>query len=454
MKLVTAIDETIAAIASAPGHAERGVIRISGNQTSAVLQSVFEFEGVLDPKIARRNDGRIVFEGSLGVAASAYLWPTQRSYTGQPMAELHLPGSPALLEMTLEAIFKLGARPAERGEFTLRSFLAGRIDLPQAEAVLGVIDAFDFQELNVALRQLAGGLSGQVTSLRTALIEILADVEAGLDFIEEDIEFIKLDDLLAQLATCRDTVARLYEQATDRMQSTGRLRVVLAGFPNAGKSTLFNRLTANELALVSEEVGTTRDYLCSDVSFHGLAIELIDTAGWETAAQGIGQLAQVFRSEQVAKADLIVWCSALDVSESDHARELDCLNQLSGRAVLIVKTKSDLAGSREAESSELQISAETGAGVSRLTQAITEKFSVPSQGERQLVSSTASRSRDSLRRALASLGHAIEAAQHQIGDELIAMEIRESLQHLGEIVGAVYTDDVLDRVFSRFCIGK
>ena len=454
MKLVTELNETIAAIASAPGHAERGLIRISGPDVAAVLNQVFEFHDQPDYRVARRYSGRVVFDNSLSVEASVYLWPTTRSYTGQPMAELHLPGSPALLEMSLESIFLSGTRPAERGEFTLRSFLAGRIDLPQAEAVLGVIDAFDHEELNVALKQLAGGLSNQITDMRSALIEILADVEAGLDFVEEDIEFIELDELLRQLTQCRDTVSRLHEQATDRMQSTGSLRVVLAGFPNAGKSTLFNRLSNNEHALVSSEVGTTRDYLSCQVSINGLAIELIDTAGWESGSVGIAEIAQVFRSEQVDRADLIVWCSACDISEQQGKAERDCLDQLSNRATLFLKTKSDLVDSIDLTSPELNISAEIGDGIDELSRAIADRLASNAQGERQLVSSTASRSRDSLRRALESLEKSIEAAQLRIGDELIALEIRESLQHLGEIVGAVYTDDVLDRVFSRFCIGK
>jgi tRNA modification GTPase len=485
VKLVTELSQTIAAIASAPGHAERGLIRISGNDVMIVLSQLFEFAETPDPKIAQRYQGRVLFERDLAVEASTYLWPTERSYTGQPMAELHLPGSPALLEMVLEAVFKHGARPAERGEFTLRSFLAGRIDLPQAEAVLGVIDAFDHQELNVALRQLAGGLSGQITDIRTALIEVLADLEAGLDFVEEDIEFIELPELLRQLAACRDRVSELYEQAAERMRSTGRLKVVLAGFPNAGKSTLFNRLVGARDALVSNEVGTTRDYLSSDVSIDGLAIELIDTAGWEQATSPIGELAQVFRSEQVAEADLIVWCSAWDCPVNQRASEQACLEQLgltkrdrsdpldvfeesstgsafSHRPVLVVNTKSDLHGSdsnrdqvtQAALPASVSISADRGDGLDELSLAISEQLSNSKTGDRQLVGSTASRSRDSLRRALDALERSIAAAELRIGDELLAVEIRESLEHLGEIVGAVYTDDVLDRVFSRFCIGK
>jgi tRNA modification GTPase len=458
VKLVTELNQTIAAIASAPGHAERGLIRVSGDHAISVLDQVFEFDAPRHPTIAQRYSGRVVFDAALAVSANAYLWPTNRSYTGQPMAELHLPGSPALLEMTLESLFKCGARPAERGEFTLRSFLAGRIDLPQAEAVLGVIDAFDHEELNVALRQLAGGLSTEITRTRAALIEVLADVEAGLDFVEEDIEFIEVGELLRQLVTCRDTVARLYDQAGERMQSTGRLRVVLAGFPNAGKSTLFNHLTKDEHALVSSEVGTTRDYLSSEVSIHGLAIELIDTAGWEANSNGISQIAQVFRSEQVDQADLIIWCSAADASRTQQESESACVEQLSGRPLLKITTKSDLVSTSASDDSTsggiLPVSADSGEGIVELSQAIVERLSSRTQGERQLVSSTASRSRDSLRRALEALEKAIETAELRIGDELVALEIRESLQHLGEIVGAVYTDDVLDRVFSRFCIGK
>ena len=324
------LDDTIAALASAPGAAQRGIIRISGPRIRELLADWFEADFPMNWRAARVA---AVHSGSLGsisartrIRVDVYDWPNRRSYTGQPLVELHLPGSPPLLEAVLSEAHRRGARPARAGEFTLRAFLAGKLDLLQAEAVLGVIDAHDHHELQAALSQLAGGLSGRLADLRRDLIELLADLEAGLDFIEEDIEFVSRTELLGRVAVARGFVDDLLEQTTNRMQSRARPRVVLAGLPNAGKSTLFNRLTASHAelaspkalvspqALVSPDEGTTRDFLQAPVDWSGLTFDLVDTAGWELHAQQIAELAQRHRTEQIEGADVVVWCTAANLA--------------------------------------------------------------------------------------------------------------------------------------------
>lgn len=382
------------------------------------------------------------------------------------MAELHLPGSPPLLELVLEELFRRGVRPARRGEFTLRSFLAGRMDLTQAEAVLGVIEASESDELKSALRQLAGGLSSRIDQVRSVLMNVLADLEAGLDFVEEDIEFVSARQLIASLSTCQNAVQQLYTDADTRMHSTGRLRVVLAGLPNAGKSTLFNALVGESRAIVASETGTTRDWLAAPVKTEGLEFDLIDTAGWEDDSetrrpdeqQAVSAAAQNQRTEQTSEADLILWCTARDASQQDA--ELDTARRASlvhqDLPVLHVCTKCDTVADRPQNSSSVvtRVSAINGEGIAELRSAIADHLQNRRRGSRELVSSTAARSRESLRQTLDALERAMDSAKLGIGDELTAIEIRSALDHLGEIVGAVYTDDILDRVFSRFCIGK
>lgn len=469
-RTATEADETIAAIASAPGSAARGIIRISGADTVEIVTAYCRLDPVEIGTAARRFESKIALTETAKLAASVFLWPTSRSYTGQPMAELHLPGSPPLLELVLEELFQRGVRPARRGEFTLRSFLAGRLDLTQAEAVLGVIDAYDSDELKTALKQLAGGLSGKIHEVRSVLLNVLADLEAGLDFVEEDIEFVSQQRLVESLSQCRMTVAQLYEDADTRMHSTGRLRVVLAGLPNAGKSTLFNALTGRDAAIVSVETGTTRDWLLSPVTIGGFEFDLVDTAGWEESpgmadpVAGISAAAQQQRDEQTVEADLILWCAAADASAAERTRDEEKRNALAERnlSVVPVLTKADcrpaveMTGAAVPPSNDAakSVSAINGEGIAELFSEIGQRLTEQRRGSRQLVGSTAARSRESLRQASELLSRAIEAAQLGIGDELIAIEIRSALDHLGEIVGAVYTDDILDRVFSRFCIGK
>ena len=383
-----------------------------------------------------------------------YLWPTRRSYTGQPMVEWHMIGSPPLLEATLEELYQHNVRPARPGEFTLRAFLAGRIDLMQAEAVLGVIDAHDHVELEQALKQLAGGLSGKLAAVRSELVDLLSDLEAGLDFADEDIEFVPRENGVERLGVLMVELEKLHDEADSRMHSNVRYRVVLGGLPNAGKSTLFNCLVDDEAAIVSPHEGTTRDYLTATANVGGLSIDLIDTAGWESSlsevSAAIPQLAQDHRSQQFKNADLIVWCSSLENPAFDD-EQFQQLSSSTTRA-LRIWTKNDLGSA--ASPDDLCISSHTGHGLEQLKLSIRQALEIPHSGERLMLGSTAARCRESLNHSIAALRQAHQTALSPHGDELISLEIREALDHLARILGTVYTDDILDQIFGKFCIGK
>ncbi len=470
--------DVIAALASAAGPAGRSIIRISGDGCLETVSHVFLPDNVAAWRVcaATRHAGRIVLsELSAGLAAAAYVWPTKRSYTGEPLVELHLPGSPPLVEAALAAIFRSGIRPARPGEFTLRAFLAGRLDLMQAEAVLGVIDAFDHRELDVALRQLAGGVSGRLADVRRDLLSLLADLEAGLDFVDEDIEFVSRDETRRRVLDAKQAIEALLADVTERTRDSSRPRVVLAGLPNAGKSTLFNALCGGERAIVSPVAGTTRDWLTAEIIVAGSAIELIDTAGWETAADDLSHAMQTLRAEQLERADLIVWCTPADASDAEHAEDADLKSRLGAlrQKTLFVITKCDLAskGRQPSESlteslastplefSEdlgppLAVSAVAGIGLDVLSQAVAAELVVERSGARQLLGSTVARGRQSLEAARDALERLLRAGDLGFGDDVLAAELRSALDGLAAILGVIYTDDVLDVIFSRFCIGK
>ncbi|MGE3315826.1 MAG: tRNA modification GTPase, partial [Planctomycetaceae bacterium] len=351
--------------------------------------------------------------------------------------------------------FDAGARPARPGEFTLRAFLSGRVDLMQAEAVLGVIDAHDHKQLERALRQLAGNLSLPLARVRSDLLNLLADLEAGLDFVDEDISFVSNEDCRARIRAAREVPARLLQQSGSRMQSSGRKRIVLAGLPNAGKSTLFNALLNRAAAIVSDVSGTTRDTLRGLVDWQGLSVELVDTPGRDAEAAAINQEAQQLAVEQIEGADLILWCRSSQLEGTDVALDAQLQEELarSGCKTIAAVTKCDLADGGSIEQGH-RISALTGVGLDALRQTVFERMCDPGDGNDELVGTTAARCHDSLSRTIAALDRALQAAEDRQGDELIALELRDALEPIGQILGAVYTDDILDRIFSRFCIGK
>lgn len=460
------LDETIAALASPPGNARRGMIRISGQQVSRVLSDWFipnDHDAWNAAKLPRLHQGRLSLNSFLDPVdcpVQVMYWPNRRSYTGQPLVELHLTGAPPLLEAVLSEAYRRGARAARPGEFTMRAFLAGKLDLLQAEAVLGVIDAENEAELKTALSQLAGGVSGRLADLRRDLLELLADLEAGLDFVDEDIEFVSREDVVSRLRVAREFVTSLVEQTNDRMQSRTRRRVVLAGLPNAGKSTLFNVLAGADAALVSHEKGTTRDFLTAIVRWPDLSFDLVDTAGWEQGTQGISEVAQELRSEQLQQADVIVWCTSSSLSHSERGHDdslfAEVLRTRPDAMRLLTKADaSNAAGKYSGSSSPLAVSAHSGVGLDALRERLKDLIVSEGSTSGQWLGMTAARCRDTLDAISHSLAAALESASHPgVGDELIAVDLRQGLDDLGAILGVIYTDDILDRIFSKFCIGK
>lgn len=452
------LGDTIAAIATAPGGAARGILRVSGPEAIACLARCFtaiDRSKLADLKRPQVMPGTLLLESDRQLPIDAYIWPGRKSYTREPAVELHTLGSPPLLAAALRTICAAGARLAEPGEFTLRAFLAGRLDLTQAEAVLGVIDAAGQTELRTALTQLAGGLAAPLASLRGNLLDLLAHLEAGLDFVEEEIEFISRDELSDTLAAAAAQTAQLAEQMTARGTAEGEIRVVLAGSPNVGKSSLLNALAGASTAIVSPQPGTTRDYVARRANLDGLACLLIDTAGVEddSPERSISAAAQGMMSRQVSQAHLEILCLDSTRSLNDWERQ-GLVTSVDAERRLVTLTKCDEPRQTDYSGPAIVTSSRTGIGLSDLVRAIHERVASSEAHESPVVAGTSDRCRESLRLAAESLCRAQATAHASLGEELVAAEIRVALDEVGKVAGAVYTDDVLDRIFSRFCIGK
>jgi tRNA modification GTPase len=348
------------------------------------------------------------------------------------------------VELLITCLLNAGARAAQPGEFTQRAFLAGKLDLPRAEAVLAVIEAGGRDDLKQALTQLAGGVSRPLQGLRDDLLDLLAEVEASLDFAEEDIRFVQPEEMLKRLAKGLAQVTLLSKQLEKRALSGSAFRVVLAGRPNAGKSSLFNALTG-AAALVSPEPGTTRDYLVRRMLVDGIPIDLIDTAGWAERRTLIDSQAQQLGKQQKEGADLILLCLEAGGEFPDESE----LTEPGRPPVLMVATKCDLA---KAPHKYLATSAKTRAGLNVLQKVLTE-YARSSQKESALALSL-SRCKHHVQATLEHLRRAHSIVLFSEPSEVLALELRGALDELGALVGAVFTDDLLDRIFSRFCIGK
>lgn len=450
-------DDVITAIASAPGPASQGIVRVSGPATREILAGCFPdhaetLAAVISPQCIQAQ-----LELHSEVAAlpcQLYFWPDQRSYTRQPSAEIHLAGSPPLLDTTLEVLCQQGARLAQPGEFTMRAFLAGRLDLTQVEAVLGVIDATSQRDLDIALTQLAGGLATPLHTLREQLLTLLAHLEAGLDFVEEDIEFIHRSELEQQLGQISQVMTTTLDQIQARGDHNSQIRIVLRGAPNVGKSSLLNALAGDTAALVGAEQGTTRDYVTRRCKINTLECLLIDTAGATsaTADDPVALQAQQVAREQADQATLELFCLDGTRPSNDWEKQQLALSGPSARIQVI--TKADLTSPAPDYVSGIHTSSVTGEGLEQLRQSIYQRLTHATDQTTGVVPDTLLRCRESLRLAGESIERARELTQEGQGEELVAAELRVALDELAAVVGAVYTDDLLDRIFSRFCIGK
>jgi tRNA modification GTPase len=457
------IEDTIVALSSVPGRGGRAIVRLSGPNAIKISFSFFqptsqhsaapnsppigpEYYVLSTPWSRRRYEGFLRLpDFQPFIPTSLLTWPGPKTYTGQALVELHLLACPPLVDLLVASLLNAGARAAQPGEFTLRAFLAGKLDLPRAEAVLGIIEAGNRDDLKQALAQLAGGVTQPLEGLRHDLLDLLAEVEAGLDFAEEDIRFVHPEELLKRLAHGLAQLTLLAKQLDMRAVSGEAFRVVLAGRPNAGKSSLFNALTGAS-ALVSPEPGTTRDYLIRRILVEGIRIDLIDTAGWREQRSFIEEQAQGLGQQQTEQADLIILCLEAGVEISEDEQRL--LARSESPTVCGIATKCDLAAGPP---NWPRTSAKTGEGLDNLRMLLAE---YARQQTRSSLAPSLSRCRHHVQASLDHLRQAHSIVLFQEPSELLALELRGALDELGTLVGAIYTDDLLDRIFSRFCIGK
>ena len=446
-------NDTIVAVSTPPGRGGLGIVRISGRDAREIALGILRFPKPPDwipwtAALAELPDA----SGEAVDQVVVTFFEKPRSYTAEDVVEISCHGSPVILRHAVERACQAGARLAEPGEFTLRAFLNGRIDLPRAEAVRDLIESTTLYQARIAARQAEGSVSRRIAPLKSQLIDLIALLEAGIDFAEDDISVASAADLLARIEPASAGIARLIRSFDYGKLVHEGLKLAIVGRPNVGKSSLFNRLLDQDRSIVTEIPGTTRDLVSETASLDGLPVKLFDTAGIRTG-EGLVETLGIERSFQ-AMADADLTLVVIDLSAPLDADDVALIERAEsqGRRIL-VGNKCDLPRRAELPGELAAVSSLTGDGIDALRRAIREA-AAPAGLEHEPGFITSIRHAALLQECLASLEKARDAVTHAVPHEMLLLDLYAALQSLDEITGATTADDILNRIFSTFCIGK
>src|ERR1700684_1313002 len=452
-------NETIVAIATPPGRGAIGIVRLSGPEASRIAQPMLRLRNPLAHAQARFADVvDLESQERLDEAVVTY-FAAPHSYTGEDVVEVAAHGSPVILATLVRQALKGGARLAAPGEFTQRAFLSGRIDLTQAEAVHDLIEAHTLYQARVAAQQLHGALSRRIKPIKEELVALIALLEAGIDFAEDDVDVLPGSEILSRIDEIRALLQPVADSfARGRIVQAG-LMLAIVGRPNAGKSSLFNRIVQRERAIVTATPGTTRDLVTERVSLGGIPVELVDTAGMRAATDEAEQIGIRKSREALADADMVLM--VLDATTIPEQRELELLATLAQRRALVVVNKSDLALPSAAMDEALgelglpvvHTSALSGEGIGELKQkmlAMVGDRTVETEGGML----TSLRQYQAVTATLEGLSAAAGAAGQNIPHEMVLLDLYGALRQLDSLTGETTSDDILNLIFSTFCIGK
>lgn len=448
--------ETIVALATPAGSGAIAVIRLSGPDAISIVNTVFKGKDLSVQASHTIHFGTIRDGNAIIDEVLVSLFIAPRSYTKENVVEISTHGSPYIIESLIRLLIRQGARAARPGEFTLRAFLNGGMDLSQAEAVADLIASNSKAAHDIAMQQMRGGFSNELRQLREHLIHFASLIELELDFSEEDVEFANRDQLRTLILRINHTVKHLIQSFEQGNALKNGVPVVIAGKPNVGKSTLLNALLNEERAIVSEIAGTTRDTIEDEISINGIVFRFIDTAGIRNTEDIIEAKGVERTLEKMKQASLIIYLFDPDQTMEDIDLQLNGVSDLH-IPIIGVMNKSDLIvpGKQvELSGQELEfISAKDKEGIERLKETILSKVNLHGISTDSVLVSNI-RHVEALQRTQEALDKVVYGIDHPVSSDFLAMDIKQALHYLGEITGTVTTDDLLDNIFSKFCIGK
>ena len=443
-------NETISAIATATGSAGVGIIRLSGVDSIEIADKIFCAAN--RQKLCDIDDRKIIFghvknfDGKIIDEVIILLMRAPKSYTKENVVEIQCHGGIEVLREILNLTFQAGARPAERGEFTKRAFLNGRIDLTQAQAVLDVIQAKTSTALNIAQNRLSGKTSKKIRDIRQKILNVLAHIDALIDFPEDDIDDVILNEIDKKISAQIDELNKILKNYRQGKILREGLSTAIIGKPNVGKSSLLNYLTDSERAIVTEIPGTTRDIIEEFINIGGIPLKIIDTAGIRNSSDFVEKIG-INRAKEIAQnAELVL--ALFDCSSELTEEDEEILKILRSDSIILL-TKCDLPQKNFMDG--IKISTKTGEGIEKLLEEITKKVGAI-DSEMDFVSDE--READILRRAVKNLESARETVKSNVGIDFVSIDLRTALELFGEITGESVTEDVINEIFSKFCIGK
>jgi tRNA modification GTPase len=457
------LDDTIVAIATPPGRGGIGVVRLAGPEARSIAEPMLRLKHPL--AAGHAIFGELIEFGSLGtpVPETARLdevvvtfFQKPHSYTTDDIIEISAHGSPVVLRHLVELCLARGARLAEPGEFTMRAFLNGRLDLTQAEAVRDLIDSQTLFQAKVAAQQLEGSLSKRLKPIKQKLVELIALLEAGIDFAEDDISIAPDTTILDHIAAVRRPLEELSASfAYGKLVHEG-LTLAIVGRPNVGKSSLFNRLVERERAIVTAQPGTTRDLVSETVAIGGIPVQLVDTAGIRRALDEAESIGIRKSLEALADADLVL--VVLDATQPISGEDHELLSQVEGRSAIVVENKADVGASQlsvlSSQLAKVRTSALTGEGIPELRAAILRHVGGDSGAQIESGFLTNVRHQKLVSDSLTALDAAKAAVAERVPHEMMLLDLYNALRPLDEITGVTTSDDILNLIFGSFCIGK
>ena len=456
------MEDTIAAIATAYGEGGIGIIRISGENSRSILEKLFVPASGKVIKSRMLTYGNIIDPASRDMIdeVMAVYMKGPGTYTAEDVAEIDCHGSVISLKKILELVLQNGARMAEPGEFTKRAFLNGRLDLSQAEAVIDIIKAKTDKSFDVAVSQLEGKLSKKVEAIRKMILDVLVEVTVNIDYPDEDIEYITYENLEKNLSQIGDMIENILSTASAGRLVRDGIKVAIIGKPNVGKSSLMNELLGESRTIVTEIPGTTRDTIEEAVDIRGIPVYLIDTAGIRTTEDVVEKIGIERSKKAFNEADFIIFI--IDGSDELTEEDIEIINTVGDRKCLLLINKKDLGvsvdpdllGAKLPRAQVIQTSLKEGAGVEEVKDHIEQLVYGGEISQKESVLVTNVRHKELLEKSLGSLRDALEMTRAGEALEIIEVDVNDAYGQLGEIIGETVSDDVLNEVFSRFCLGK